>query len=142
MGTQVGQIIQLFDNQSYYLGLPVILILINIMSHNALSVEQRRNFIKYLFAAPLIAEANVIRSQNMVNTNKHFISFVEYWGNLGPGIGVVEESPEGGPYVSHQGGPQIVGSQPVPVQHQGQIQIAYLIYTYLNFPPPRRVFPL
>jgi len=103
--------------------------------------KKRRNFIKCLFAAPLIVETNVIRSQNMVNINKHFISFVKYWGDLGAGIGMVAMSPKGGPYFGEQGGPQITGSEPVPVQYKGQIQIAYLVYTYLIFPRPRRIFP-
>ena len=111
------------------------------MLQTAQSFKLYRRQIIFLIVAGLTGSVEVGRCQNMVNTLKHFKSFVEWWGDLGPGIGIVEDSPEGGPYVSHQGGTQIVGSQPVPVQHQGQIQIAYLIYTYLNFPRPRRVFP-
>jgi len=112
------------------------------MLQTAQSFKLYRRQIIFLIVAGLTGSVEVGRCQNMVNTLKHFKSFVEWWGDLGPGVGIMATSPKGGPYDSgHQGGPQITGSEPMPVRYKGQVQIAYLVYKYLNFPPPSRVFP-
>jgi hypothetical protein len=94
--------------------------------------NQRRRQILLVVAAGLTGCSSGSRSQNMVNTEKYFKSFPEYWSKVTFWNGSLPG--------------KTLTSYPVPVLRQGQVQIAYMVCPYTFGPkgswiwPPNKVF--